>query len=349
MNKNPFKREISDIDKSQVEKILNEFDLIKIDRSLPSIQELMKQISSDTCWEGERYQELVEIDNAILNLVIEGDDYNNNWYKSYIFAFAVKLYELTMAREIPVEASSFARKYFEMALVIDKEYYQAYNRLGDCWIYVNSSEKEAIGCYKAALKYHGKGRNSTVMFQNSGDNFLLGDNYFKIGMCLQKLGREDDSILFIAFAQQYVEEDDYLYAGLGFNSWEDVYGFIEYKRNERINKETLVQEILKGIELKRVGEFQRAISLYSQLNAKYPDTAMIFKSWAKVLVCLGQYDEAIAKYYMAIKLFDEEGDESESWQCNDQIKEIKNRFSNPTKFRQWVSAISGGSISPNES
>ena len=76
---------------------------------------------------------------------------------------------------------------------------------------------------------------------------------------------------------------------------------------------------------------------------------MIFKSWAKVLVCLGQYDEAIAKYYMAIKLFDEEGDESESWQCNDQIKEIKNRFSNPTKFRQWVSAISGGSISPNES
>ena len=71
MNKNPFKREISDIDKSQVEKILNEFDLIKIDRSLPSIQELMKQISSDTCWEGERYQELVEIDNAIKVIITE--------------------------------------------------------------------------------------------------------------------------------------------------------------------------------------------------------------------------------------------------------------------------------------
>lgn len=349
VNINPFKKEIANSDASRVESILNEFDLIRIDRPVPSsIEELVIEMKKHTSWGGQEYSDLVEISNAVLFNALEGEDVSNGMVRTLIYAFGVNIYRLAIAKKLPIEAINSARMYLEIAIKLDPEYYQAYNSLGDTWIWVQEGVEETIGCYKAALKFHGKGKNSTAIFQNSGDDAIKGDNYFKIGMCLARLNRINDAVLFVTFAQQFLDEEDDIYTDFGFKNWASVYDFIEFKKNDRIQIENFEQEVSIGIEFKRKGKYKEAVSIYTQLNDKYPNNPVIFKSWAKVLVCLGQYENAITKYNSAIKYFDKEGKEGESWQCNDQIDEINNRTNDPIRFRQWVSAISGGSISPTD-
>ena len=121
-----------------------------------------------------------------------------------------------------------------------------------------------------------------------------------------------------------------------------------YKEKYGENETQIIQdETFKAITLKREGNFKGANEIYIDLNNKFGSNPVILKSWAKILVCLGRYDNAIEKYQEASKLYREIGS-GEYWQCDSQLNKIKNRHDNSQEFKGWVSAISGGSISPNE-
>jgi len=110
-----------------------------------------------------------------------------------------------------------------------------------------------------------------------------------------------------------------------------------------------VLEIIKNlIELKRQGKFEDASNGYSKLAEEekndthnYP---YVLKSWAKVLICQGEYDKAIEFLETAATLFLNSGNKTDTWQCNDQAKTIRNRYLNREDFIDYVIAVSGGSL-----
>lgn len=99
---------------------------------------------------------------------------------------------------------------------------------------------------------------------------------------------------------------------------------------------------------KRNGDFEAANHGYSILAEQeqndlhnYP---YVLKSWAKVLVCIGNYDIAEEKMSLAAKLFDSRNNSSEAWQCNDQVQTIENRTRNWADFCEYVLGVSGGMV-----
>lgn len=102
-------------------------------------------------------------------------------------------------------------------------------------------------------------------------------------------------------------------------------------------------EISRAVQFKRAGDFNKANDIYKKLNNQYPNNPIVLKSWAKISVCLGNYNQAIEKYKSASKLY-KEFESGEYWQCDEQIKDIKNRYDDPELFKKWVYAVSGCSI-----
>jgi|APSaa5957512493_1039668.scaffolds.fasta_scaffold14564_3 hypothetical protein len=103
-------------------------------------------------------------------------------------------------------------------------------------------------------------------------------------------------------------------------------------------------ELDTAIRLKRSGDFEGANTIYSLLNEKCPNDPDIMMSWAKIFVCLGKYDIAIEKYQRASNLYMDSG--RNDWQlCEAQIAGINNRFNEPERFKDFVVAVSGNSIS----
>jgi hypothetical protein len=104
------------------------------------------------------------------------------------------------------------------------------------------------------------------------------------------------------------------------------------------------REIDNAIRLKRNGDFQGANQIYSTINEQCPNDPDIIMSWAKIFVCLGEYDTAIEKYKIASRLFRESG--RDRWKlCDAQIMGINNRFNEPEKFKDFIVSVSGNSIS----
>ena len=92
-------------------------------------------------------------------------------------------------------------------------------------------------------------------------------------------------------------------------------------------------EISRAVQFKRAGDFNKANAIYIKLNNQYPNNPIVLKSWAKISVCLGNYNQAIEKYKCASKLY-KELENGQYWQCDEQIKDIKNRFDDPERFKQ---------------
>jgi tetratricopeptide (TPR) repeat protein len=116
------------------------------------------------------------------------------------------------------------------------------------------------------------------------------------------------------------------YTGLGSHTNNDTY---------------LTNKINEAIVHKRAGEYGKAVAVYSDLSNQFPKHPGILKSWAKILVCQNKYEDAILKFRKAASLYAELGNESEGWQCNDQISTVKNRFNNQGDFIQYYRAVSG--------
>lgn len=102
------------------------------------------------------------------------------------------------------------------------------------------------------------------------------------------------------------------------------------------------------IGLKRSGLHSEADEGYRKLAEKernepwnYPH---VLKAWAKVKLCLGEYDEATTMMEVASALFQEIGNTADAWQCGIQANTIQSRFSNEPEFIGYVRAASGGSV-----
>lgn len=107
------------------------------------------------------------------------------------------------------------------------------------------------------------------------------------------------------------------------------------------NDTYLTNKINEAVVHKRAGEYGKAVAVYSYLSNQFPKHPGILKSWAKILVCQNKYEDAILKFRKAASLYTELGNESEVWQCNDQISTVKNRFNNQDDFIQYYRAVSG--------
>ena len=343
-----FNKKNSANNEEHIEDVLSEFELIEIPGEKPTIEDI------------HAYCQIIALTNNNSNVMdmifaLQGENnINGPMVKTLLYAFGVSLYQLTIAREIPADNIKTAMKLLEWAIKIDNGYYQAYNRLGDCWMRIEDGFNDAISCFKSSHHLTGKGTPSLEMFSGSYSDAFKGDNYLKIGLCLLKLNRKNDAEIFIKEAKNIVSDDYQGFAEIGFGNWEDIFDLLKNynydkdtsdKEIEKQNKDKILDNISKAVSFKRIGDFVRANKIYINLHKEHPDNPIVLKSWAKTIVCLGKYDEAVQKYKMAIKYFDALGNTGESWQCNDQIKEIENRFNDPDQFKNWVSAVSGGSIS----
>jgi hypothetical protein len=230
---NPFNRDLNDNEISNLQTILDEFAPVEITRPVPSsVKQLSLYMHKHSLGVGENHSDLRKLAGAMDDMVSGDAEITNELVKTIIYTYGVRLYELGLSRVISTGAINTASMYFDFAVKIDPKYYQAYNRLGDTWIWIPDEEDiiTTIGCYKASLNFHGQGRSSTTMFVGGGDERVKGNNYFKIGMCLARLKRIDDAILFITYAQRFIDDDDDMYSELGFENWPQVLDHIESEK-----------------------------------------------------------------------------------------------------------------------
>jgi tetratricopeptide (TPR) repeat protein len=290
----------------------------------------------------------------LINNELNLGDIKNSMLDTYFYTLGVRLFELSTSRKIDSKNIFSSKELFQWAIAINTKYYQAYNRLGDCYKIIENSQRIAISCFKNSLNYIGYGGlNDLSVFSGAGGNTFKGDNYLKIGLCLLEINRKNDAKLFILKAKEILN-DDYFINGsnLNYSNWDEIWKFLDnYDSNdeanknqkEEINQKTIGDEIQIAVGLKRNGNFDEANNIYIDLNNNFPNEPMIIKSWAKIFVCLQEYDKAIDKYEIASKLYKNIGN-PEYYQCDDQANKIKSRFNDPDSFKSWVSAISGGSI-----
>ncbi|MDD2230005.1 MAG: tetratricopeptide repeat protein [Candidatus Cloacimonetes bacterium] len=108
-------------------------------------------------------------------------------------------------------------------------------------------------------------------------------------------------------------------------------------------------EIRRLVELKRRGRHHDAEEGYRQYADKLIGNtsdfvyAHILKGWAKIKICLGEYEEAIDMLNQAARLF-KSVDEEEAFQCSSQATILMRRDTYRNQFIAYVKAASGGSI-----
>ena len=92
--------------------------------------------------------------------------------------------------------------FFECAINLNPKYYQAYNRLGDCY-YIKKHFDIAIGCYQTSIKiikmYENefKAQESISSVPPIPLSVYIGDNYIKLGICLIQIDEKSLGLFFI--------------------------------------------------------------------------------------------------------------------------------------------------------
>lgn len=110
----------------------------------------------------------------------------------------------------------------------------------------------------------------------------------------------------------------------------------------------VLEEIRKIVELKRAGNFEIADDRYRILAQKEKDDSWnypyVLKSWAKVHICLGNYDKAIALFVEAVRGFEKNDNDQETFQCNHHAMIIRNRNLDRDGFIEYVRSASGNAL-----
>ena len=125
-------------------------------------------------------RQIILLINDELNL----GDIKNSMLDTYFYTLGVRLFELSTSRKIDSKNIFSSKELFQWAIAINKKYYQAYNRLGDCYKVIENSQEMAISCFKNSLNFIGSGGASDLsIFSSAGTDTFKGDNYLKIGLC----------------------------------------------------------------------------------------------------------------------------------------------------------------------
>lgn len=108
----------------------------------------------------------------------------------------------------------------------------------------------------------------------------------------------------------------------------------------------VAHEMQRLIDLKRVGRFEESLQGYRILAEKENDHPLhyplVLKGMAKVLVCLGRYEEAISTFEKACNHFRQINGQGEVMQCSSQASTVRERYTDKETFISYVRAASGG-------
>ena len=112
--------------------------------------------------------------------------------------------------------------FFNCAIELDKYYFQAYTRLGDC--YFDFDYKKALSYYKKSLEcitkskdYDERQISLNTQIKYSIINYIR-DNYLKIGICYHNLNNSEKGLYFVLKAQN-LSSEEYDFSDLGFKDW----------------------------------------------------------------------------------------------------------------------------------
>tara|TARA_B100000315_G_C14394070_1_gene503397 strand:+ start:145 stop:840 length:696 start_codon:yes stop_codon:yes gene_type:complete len=227
---------------NELENILSEFDF---DKSSENYEKINK-VPSKSVIEGFLYianrpdfqpsmvdSNTKEIIFAIYNEVIQSE-IKFSTLGTYFYALGVQLFRLSCYKKINPKNLLTSKELFEWSIAIDEKYYQAYNRLGDCYVAINE-HKVAISCFKYSLKNIGSGgMNDLSIFKGGHGDAFEGDNYLKIGLSLLELDRVNDAKIFILKSKEYFKNDDELRDGsnIKYSSWKEIMELL-VEKNEK--------------------------------------------------------------------------------------------------------------------
>jgi len=196
---------------TQLEKALEEINLIKLKDSLPSRDELIESIKSLN----NKFYHSNEIHNFILNIE-SMDDSNLNKVNLYTIGVLVK--NLNGIRD--------AIMIFNWCVMMDKYYFQGYLQIGDCNLesYKENNDKQylekALQYYKTSIYYCEKN------YKDDGYNTpkvnYLGGNYFKIGICYRELGKMRIGKSAIIKARNMVTDGFSVHQIEGYGDWSQI-------------------------------------------------------------------------------------------------------------------------------
>ena len=208
---------LNEYNQKVINHILGEFEIVELPQSLPEIGDIKNFVNVIA----SSNPGIPDIQSAAFAMdpIKQLDDPT---LKSAVYSFGNSLFHLTIKGDIPDDNIKSARRLLEWALKIDPAYYQAYNRLGDCWMRLVGGFRTAITCFKGALYYvQEKAEAADPSARNLYDNFK-GDNSFKIGICFIKLNRKSDAELFITIAKNILSTDYQGLSEIGLKSWDQV-------------------------------------------------------------------------------------------------------------------------------
>jgi hypothetical protein len=208
---------LNEYNQKVINHVLKDFEIVELPQSLPEISDI-KNLANVIASSNPGIPEIQSASFA-MDPIKQLDDPT---LKSALYSLGTSLFHLTIKGDIPDDNIKSARRLLEWALTIDPAYYQAYNKLGDCWMRMVGGFRTAITCFKGALYYvQEKAAAADPSSKIFYDNFK-GDNYFKIGICFIKLKRKSDAELFITIARNIVSTEYQGLSEIGLKSWDQV-------------------------------------------------------------------------------------------------------------------------------
>jgi hypothetical protein len=212
---------LNEHDQRIVNHILSRFQTVSLPDSMPDISDIKNYVNIVAA----ANQKIPEIQNIAFGLE-SIKSLEDPILKSALYSLGSSLFKLTIRGDIPDDNIKTAKTFLEWSIKIDDAYYEAYNHLGDCWMRIVGGFEKAVSCYKAALTtVEQEGILTDPEFKKFFNNFI-GDNFFKIGICLIKLNRKNDAELFLTLAHTIVSTDYQGFHDMGLKSWDQVFALL---------------------------------------------------------------------------------------------------------------------------
>ena len=214
-----FDRQLKEDDCSRIESILSGYPLIEPE---PATLDKISSMVMDSQITAQKYSNiqtgLDDIAMGLMSFLPDDSGHVGPMVKTLLYTYGVTLYRLAISNTIPTGQLYGADQYISLATSIDNNYHQAYNMLGDIWLWIPEKAEKSIRYYKTALHYYGGPIYSNLASEDSKDNFI-GDNYLKIALNLTRLHRLDDAELFFAHAYKLIDSYYGGFSDFNFDGW----------------------------------------------------------------------------------------------------------------------------------
>ena len=237
-------------------------------------------------------------------------------------------------------------------------YFSIAMRKGDIYKELNKRESE-LEIYNKEIEYLIRKTKWILGQMTEREQFqkysMVEILFTQKALCHYDMGDFEEANKYFQIVLESIEKrgiNDFINASFA----EGIKKYITKREDKQMRKQTYqnqptddVLEIIQNlVQFKRLGKFEEASLGYSKLAMKEQNDShnypYVLKSWAKVLICQGEYEKAIGYLEKAAILFKNSGNNTDTWQCTDQSRTIKNRQQDRKLFIEYVKAVSGGSL-----